>query len=252
VASGYPGIGDRPSYQVTRGFVSNERFVLDDGGGDETYVQHTAPIDPGSSGGPLTTPEGKLLGVNTLKIRGRENVGLAVPASVVARALERVLSGVQTRSATADEQALAACEDLLEAAAGGPSALPTLERALGAELVAKQGLQSLVALPDEREKWIARFIDDPTNVFLRAIALRLERTPPTRDATHCERVPGQQAQKQLFKAQLAGASRSLRFELEQGRWKLVDVELGPSGGRSILDGVQPRSAAPKKWKPSLK
>ena len=78
VATGFPGIIGKPSYQTTKGYVSNESFLLDDGTRPLMYVQHTAPIDPGSSGGPLTDESGKVLGVNTLKITGREAVGLAV------------------------------------------------------------------------------------------------------------------------------------------------------------------------------
>ena len=67
IATGFPGLVGRPSYQTTRGYVSNQGFKLDDGARPLTYLQHTAPIDPGSSGGPLTDETGRVLGVNTLK-----------------------------------------------------------------------------------------------------------------------------------------------------------------------------------------
>ena len=143
VASGYPGIDGKPSYQVTRGFVSNERFELDDAGGPDLYIQHTAPIDPGSSGGPLMTPEGKVLGVNTLKIRHRENVGLAVPASIVAVFWRTSCSGPHPATATPNEQALAACEALLQQLRSDSAPLSSIARSLGAELVAEHGLSSL-------------------------------------------------------------------------------------------------------------
>jgi serine protease Do len=228
-----------------RGFVSNERFSLEEDG-DESYIQHTAPIDPGSSGGPLTTPEGKLLGVNTLKIRGRENVGLAVPASVVKDAVERVVDQARAPERTADQQALAACEAFLARAAAGEPGLAALERSLGAPLVAELGVPSLPALPPPNDKWIAGFIDDPTTVFLRAIALRLTRGAA---GTSCTLIEGD-SRSASFKAKLAGAERALTFAPEQGRWKLTKVDLGAKGGRSFLDGAPP--VTPKKWKPSLR
>jgi serine protease Do len=91
VAAGFPGVGITPSFQVSRGAVSNARFGADnpEDGATSAYVQHTAPIDPGNSGGPLLDAEGHLLGMNTLKIVGRENVGLAIPTARIQAALMR-------------------------------------------------------------------------------------------------------------------------------------------------------------------
>ena len=80
-AAGFPGIGARPSFQVTKGTVSNARFSTNSSEANalDVYVQHTAAIDPGNSGGPLLDARGRLLGMNTFKLVGRENVGLAIP-----------------------------------------------------------------------------------------------------------------------------------------------------------------------------
>lgn len=87
-AAGFPGVGRRPSFQVSRGTVSNASF-----GGDvslvDRWIQHTAPIDPGNSGGPLLDARGRLLGMTTMKLVGRENVALAVPTSRILAALVR-------------------------------------------------------------------------------------------------------------------------------------------------------------------
>jgi S1-C subfamily serine protease len=88
VAAGFPGIGSRPSFQISRGTISNRSFVTSNGAFG-AYLQHTAPIDPGNSGGPLFDADGRLLGLNTIKIRGRDSVGLAIPTARVKLALER-------------------------------------------------------------------------------------------------------------------------------------------------------------------
>jgi S1-C subfamily serine protease len=91
VAAGFPGVGSRPSFQITKGTVSNATFGTEgpDANPLDAYVQHTAPIDPGNSGGPLLDAHGQLLGMNTFKVVGRENVGLAIPGWRIREALIR-------------------------------------------------------------------------------------------------------------------------------------------------------------------
>ncbi|HVJ19208.1 MAG TPA: serine protease [Polyangiaceae bacterium] len=247
VASGFPGIAGKPSYQVTRGYVSNERFSLSDGGSEQHYVQHTAPIDPGSSGGPLTTQDGRLLGVNTLKVRNRENVGLAVPAAVVDQALAEVLRG-------APRDARAECEEVVRRLDENAGASLALERSISARMVAEQGLASLSDLPGDGSEWRDRFIDDPTEVFLRAIALRLQSAANTKDsaAVACTPSGTPGSTTASFKTRLGGKERTLTFGLEQSRWKLLQGALSEQTRASFLDEIDRPRGPRKKWKPSLK
>jgi S1-C subfamily serine protease len=86
VAVGFPGLGGRASYQITTGKVSNGDVTERVGGRTLHYVQHTAAIDPGNSGGPLLDERGLLVGVNTLKATSRENAGFAIPREALAEA----------------------------------------------------------------------------------------------------------------------------------------------------------------------
>ncbi|NOU34159.1 MAG: trypsin-like peptidase domain-containing protein [Polyangiaceae bacterium] len=88
VAAGFPGLGARPSFQLTRGTISNASYRSGTGAFG-AYLQHTAAIDHGNSGGPLLDGEGRLLGINTIKVFGRESVGFAIPAVRVQLALLR-------------------------------------------------------------------------------------------------------------------------------------------------------------------
>ncbi len=54
---------------VTSGTVS--RVAVEDNG--QTWLQHTAALNPGNSGGPLITPDGRVLGINT---QGRQASGM--------------------------------------------------------------------------------------------------------------------------------------------------------------------------------
>lgn len=76
-AAGFPGLISNPSWQLTRGAISNAKLQID----NATYIQHTAAIDPGSSGGPLlrkTDDQYEVIGLNTMKAFGRDRVGIAV------------------------------------------------------------------------------------------------------------------------------------------------------------------------------
>jgi serine protease Do len=57
------------------------------------YIQTDAPINPGSSGGPLVDTEGNVVGINTLILTqsgGNEGLGFAVPSNVVANVVEQL------------------------------------------------------------------------------------------------------------------------------------------------------------------
>lgn len=82
VAAGFPELANKPSWQLTRGSISNARVDVGHREHATRIIQHTASIDPGSSGGPLLlkNSDGKyeILGINTWKAFYREGVGLAI------------------------------------------------------------------------------------------------------------------------------------------------------------------------------
>ena len=69
---------------ISEGIVSGNREF--DG---TSWVQHSAPISPGSSGGALISSRGELVGINAYLLTASENLNFAVPASTLATALKR-------------------------------------------------------------------------------------------------------------------------------------------------------------------
>ena len=61
---------------VSNGIVSGIRAVEKEGG---KYLQITAPISPGSSGGPLFNTAGEVIGITTMYLKGGENLNFAIP-----------------------------------------------------------------------------------------------------------------------------------------------------------------------------
>jgi S1-C subfamily serine protease len=61
---------------VSNGIVSGVRTSKEQGG---KFLQTTAPISPGSSGGPLFNMYGEVVGVNTMYLEGGENLNFAIP-----------------------------------------------------------------------------------------------------------------------------------------------------------------------------
>lgn len=90
VAIGHPlGLGDT----VSDGLVSAVRAVSK----DFSLLQISAPISPGSSGGPVFDDQGEVIGISTLFVTGGQNLNFAVPIDAV-KPLLRLEQGVPIAS----------------------------------------------------------------------------------------------------------------------------------------------------------
>jgi S1-C subfamily serine protease len=65
-------------HTVTEGMVSAIRIIRNRG----EFLQISAPISPGSSGGPVVNMRGQVIGIATFQVRG-QNINFAVPGSRV-------------------------------------------------------------------------------------------------------------------------------------------------------------------------
>jgi S1-C subfamily serine protease len=65
----------------------------------ENVIQHTAPLNPGSSGGPLLDSGGAVLGINTAIIALAQGIGFAVPASTAEWVTSQLLQHGRVRRA---------------------------------------------------------------------------------------------------------------------------------------------------------
>ncbi|HMA54810.1 MAG TPA: trypsin-like peptidase domain-containing protein [Acidobacteriota bacterium] len=65
----------------------------------ENIIQHTAPLNPGNSGGPLLDSRGRVIGINTAIIAMAQGIGFAIPAATARTVVSQLITkGKVTRS----------------------------------------------------------------------------------------------------------------------------------------------------------
>lgn len=92
-AVGNPG-GSEFFGSVSNGIISAiDRPVSSNTGYEMECIQHTAAINPGNSGGALVNGEGKIVGINSMKIASTEyeGMGFAVPSDVVIEVFNSII-----------------------------------------------------------------------------------------------------------------------------------------------------------------
>jgi S1-C subfamily serine protease len=86
---------------VSAGVVSAHGRTLRAGDGRliEGIIQHTAPLNPGNSGGPLVDARGRVVGINTAIIAAAQGIGFSVPATTAEWVVSEVLTHGRVRRA---------------------------------------------------------------------------------------------------------------------------------------------------------
>jgi S1-C subfamily serine protease len=82
---------------ISTGIISGSNFRKV---GSENLIQITAPISPGSSGGPVVNRKGEVIGVAVASLKDGQNLNFAVPSSYLAILLANPKSPVSLSSVT--------------------------------------------------------------------------------------------------------------------------------------------------------
>ena len=90
---------------VTSGIISGLDRTIKLEEDDKTYymedlIQTDATINPGNSGGPLIDVNGKVLGINSVKITSAEGIGFAVPINILKPIIEKFKNDGEFNAAT--------------------------------------------------------------------------------------------------------------------------------------------------------
>jgi serine protease Do len=129
------------SHTVTAGIVSAKGRVIGMGPYDD-LIQTDAAFNPGNSGGPLFNIKGEVVGINTVIIATGQNLGFAVPISVVKEILPSIKAkgkpdmgwlGVTAQALTQDLAAALGLSDpvgalITNVSKGGPAEKAEIKR----------------------------------------------------------------------------------------------------------------------------
>ncbi len=63
----------------------------------ENIIQHTAPLNPGNSGGPLVDSRGRIAGINTAIIMGAQGIGFSIPSDTAKWVVSQLLTHGRVR-----------------------------------------------------------------------------------------------------------------------------------------------------------
>lgn len=104
----------------------------------ENIIQHTAPLNPGSSGGPLVDSRGRVVGINTAIIPIAQGIGFSIPANTARFVVSQLLThgrvrrgylGIAARQRPVDRRlvrhhglTLETAVEVVSVEAGGPAA----------------------------------------------------------------------------------------------------------------------------------
>ena len=63
----------------------------------ENIIQHTAPLNPGNSGGGLVDSRGRVMGINTAIIMMAQGIGFSIPSNTARWVVSQLLSNGKVR-----------------------------------------------------------------------------------------------------------------------------------------------------------
>lgn len=146
-SAGYPGLNGTPSWQFSKGTVTNQTAYIQDLQVPkiEYVIQHSALIDPGSSGGPLlirnTEDENRwdVAGINTWSVNDRDSTYFAIPTFEVQDYLGMVYQSVDGDQDAILEEACKNFSELLTDDLSDPRTINYGARLLSTDLVADHG-----------------------------------------------------------------------------------------------------------------
>lgn len=241
VAAGFPGFGSQPLWQVSPGAITNSQARID--AAYDYMIQHSAPIDPGNSGGPLlvkddTTDLGYgVVGVNTSKALQRESTNFAIPVKYVSTVLDKARAA---RKLAADPQAMRAelirsCKALAAELGSQHPVDQKLSQYVSYAIVGAQGwnaFKAVVGVAEQKDRFLGWFMDDPVDA-MRTSIYWLFRTEAAQQQTPVEfrgivfTDESEIGEKPDIRTDfiIGGKPKEIVWRMEYGQWRISDVDL---------------------------
>ncbi|MDR0448351.1 MAG: S1C family serine protease [Treponema sp.] len=168
-SAGFPGLGITPIWQFGRGMVSNAAARFQKSISDETlmgpFIQHTAQVDPGNSGGPLlvvqqNAPSGyAVAGINTLVAVGRQAANYSIPVNTAQDFINAALNPrPETYRDTLDQR----LTKFVEGLAGNRAVYPHIAKYLSSACVGENAEYAMSEMYDKGNASVRRAFIEKT------------------------------------------------------------------------------------------
>jgi len=179
--AGFPGLGITPIWQFGRGMVSNASARFPRSINDNTmmgpFIQHTAQVDAGNSGGPLlvtqqNAPSGyAVAGINTLKAIGRQAANYSVPISKVQAFINNALN---PRPETFREALDERLTKFIEGMSGNTAVYEHIAEFLSAECIGENAEFAFEEMLENANRTVVRsFIDKSREDLVSAMGIAI-------------------------------------------------------------------------------
>lgn len=158
-SAGFPGLNGKPSWQLGKGIISNnsvknEMFI---GTSEIGAIQHSASIDPGSSGGPLVMKNDdtyQIIGVNTWGVNNRDNAYFAISGEAVKKFIDKYLNKSYDSEADLERRA----KEMLQTLSKDYSkAIPYISDSYVAKMSTNNFFDIVINVPDSVDKQMATY-----------------------------------------------------------------------------------------------
>ncbi|MCL2442153.1 MAG: serine protease [Treponema sp.] len=180
-SAGFPGLGITPIWQFGNGRVSNAFARFPKSLDDETlmgpYIQHTAQIDDGNSGGPLlvaqqNAPSGyAVIGINTLSGIRRQAANYAIPVNRIQPFINNALNPKpETYKAALDDRLL----HFIDGFNTNTAIYPHIAEFLSAICIGENAEYAFEEMLDKGSRTVVRtFIDKAREDFIGAMGIAI-------------------------------------------------------------------------------
>ena len=177
-SAGFPGLGMTPLWQFGNGRVSNSYARFPRSRDDETlmgpFIQHTAQVDEGNSGGPLLVPQESssgyaVAGINSLSGIRRQAANYAIPVGVITPFIENALNPKPETFRSALDERL---NKFIEGLAGNRAAYPQIAKFLSTECIGENVEYAFEEMFEKASRSVlTSFIQEASDDFIGAMSI---------------------------------------------------------------------------------
>jgi regulation of enolase protein 1 (concanavalin A-like superfamily) len=243
ISAGFPGFGMTPLWQVAKGDITNAHARIDDN--YDYMIQHSAPIDPGNSGGPLLvrTKDNdlgfKVVGVNTWKAMGRESTNFAIPSLHVLELLQRAKESAKLGKDVElkRKELIKNCKILMSELNSEHPVMATINKYVSYAYVGEKGwdaFSTLVkTLPEEdKNELLGYFFEDPVEAMRSSIYLLFwfdvmkdDEYVEFKEINFADDEELERRDKIRTNFVVGTERKEIIWSLEYGQWKISNLEL---------------------------